>query len=65
MATLAIVAIAVAILFAMDRPPIIVCPCGSQKAFHPEGEIATARAARAKGHLQLLSGVSTTSPLSS
>jgi (S)-2-hydroxy-acid oxidase len=43
------------------QTPIIVCPCGSQKAFHPEGEIATARAARAKGHLQLLSGVSTTS----
>jgi 4-hydroxymandelate oxidase len=41
--------------------PILVCPCGSQNAFHAEGEIATARAARAKGHLQLLSGVSTTS----
>jgi (S)-2-hydroxy-acid oxidase len=41
--------------------PIVVCPCGSQKGFHPEGEIATARAARAHGHLQMLSGVSTTS----
>jgi 4-hydroxymandelate oxidase len=41
--------------------PIFLCPAGSQKAFHPEGEIATARAARAKGHLQILSGVSTTS----
>lgn|SRR5574341_155222 len=41
--------------------PIVICPCGSQKAFHPEGEIATARAARSKGILQILSGVSTTS----
>jgi (S)-2-hydroxy-acid oxidase len=41
--------------------PIVICPCGSQKAFHPEGELATARAARAEGHLQILSGVTTTS----
>lgn len=41
--------------------PILLCPAGSQKAFHPEGEIAMARAARAKGHLVILSGVSTTS----
>jgi isopentenyl diphosphate isomerase/L-lactate dehydrogenase-like FMN-dependent dehydrogenase len=39
--------------------PIVVCPVGSQKAFHPEGELATAKAA--KGHLQLLSTVATTS----
>ncbi|MEP7347722.1 MAG: alpha-hydroxy acid oxidase [Gemmatimonadaceae bacterium] len=41
--------------------PIVVCPCGSQRAFHKDGEIATARAARAKNHLQILSGVTTTS----
>ena len=35
--------------------PIVLCPVGSQKAFHPEGEIAAARAARARGHLQILS----------
>src|SRR5437870_2742346 len=35
--------------------PIILCPVGSQKAFHPEGEVAVARAAKAKGHLQILS----------
>jgi len=35
--------------------PIALAPVGSQKAFHPEGEIAVARAARAKGHLQILS----------
>ncbi len=41
--------------------PIVICPVGSQKAFHPEGEIAVARAAKAKGQLQVLSTVSTTS----
>src|SRR5262244_3689186 len=35
--------------------PIALAPVGSQKAFHPEGEIAVAKAARAKGHLQILS----------
>ncbi len=36
--------------------PIFICPVGSQKAFYPaEGEIATAKAARAKHHLQILS----------
>ena len=41
--------------------PIIICPCGSQKAFHPEGEIAVAKAARAREHLQILSTVTTSS----
>jgi 4-hydroxymandelate oxidase len=41
--------------------PIVINPVGSQKAFHPEGEIATARAAKAKDHLQVLSTVATTS----
>lgn len=41
--------------------PIIICPAGSQRAFHEEGELATARAAKAKGHLQILSGMTTTS----
>ncbi len=41
--------------------PIIIAPCGSQRAFHPEGELATARAAREQGHLQVLSTVTTTS----
>ena len=41
--------------------PIIIAPAGSQKAFHPEGEIATARAARTKDHLQILSNVTTVS----
>ena len=41
--------------------PIMISPCGSQKAFHPEGEIATAKAAKVENHLQILSTVSTTS----
>jgi isopentenyl diphosphate isomerase/L-lactate dehydrogenase-like FMN-dependent dehydrogenase len=41
--------------------PIVLCPVGSQRAFHREGEIAVARAAKAKGHLQVLSTVTTTS----
>jgi len=41
--------------------PIVLCPVGSQRAFHPDGEIAVARAARAKGHLQILSTTTTSS----
>jgi 4-hydroxymandelate oxidase len=40
--------------------PIVLAPAGSQKAFHPEGELAVARAAKRKDHLQILStGTST------
>jgi 4-hydroxymandelate oxidase len=41
--------------------PIVINPVGSQKAFHPEGEIAVARAAKTLDHLQVLSTVGTTS----
>jgi 4-hydroxymandelate oxidase len=41
--------------------PIVSCPVGSEKAFHPEGEVAVARAARTKDHLQILSTVTTSS----
>jgi isopentenyl diphosphate isomerase/L-lactate dehydrogenase-like FMN-dependent dehydrogenase len=41
--------------------PIFVCPVGGQKAFHPEGEVAVARAAKARGTLQLLSTVTSSS----
>lgn len=41
--------------------PIIIAPTGSQRAFHPDGELATARAAAAQRHLMVLSTVSTTS----
>ncbi|NIL94918.1 MAG: alpha-hydroxy-acid oxidizing protein [Woeseiaceae bacterium] len=48
----------------LDEPltsPIVLAPVGSQKAFHAEGELATARAARSQGHLQMLSNVTSTS----
>jgi len=41
--------------------PIVLAPAGSQRAFHPDGELATTRAARSQGHLQILSTVTTAS----
>jgi 4-hydroxymandelate oxidase len=41
--------------------PIVISPTSSNKAFHPEGELAVAKAARAGNHLQMLSTVATTS----
>ncbi len=38
--------------------PILLAPVGSQKAFHADGELASARAAKAQGNLQMLSNVS-------
>jgi isopentenyl diphosphate isomerase/L-lactate dehydrogenase-like FMN-dependent dehydrogenase len=35
--------------------PIVLCPVGSQRAFHRDGEVAAAKAAQSKGHLQILS----------
>jgi 4-hydroxymandelate oxidase len=35
--------------------PIFLCPTGGEKSFFPEGEIAVARAAKARGTLQVLS----------
>jgi isopentenyl diphosphate isomerase/L-lactate dehydrogenase-like FMN-dependent dehydrogenase len=40
--------------------PIYLSAVGSQKAFHPEGELATARAAKAKKAMQMLSTVTST-----
>jgi isopentenyl diphosphate isomerase/L-lactate dehydrogenase-like FMN-dependent dehydrogenase len=43
-------------LFGMKfNSPIVLCPVGSQKAFHRDGEVGAARAAQTKGHLQILS----------
>src|SRR6267143_7195861 len=39
--------------------PIVLSPVSAQKAFHPEGEVAVARAARTKGHLMMLSTAAT------
>jgi isopentenyl diphosphate isomerase/L-lactate dehydrogenase-like FMN-dependent dehydrogenase len=41
--------------------PIIMAPLGSQRAFHAEGELGSARAAKSRNHLQILSTVSSTS----
>lgn len=38
--------------------PILIAPCGAQRAFHPEAEIAVARAARSRSVEQILSTVS-------
>jgi isopentenyl diphosphate isomerase/L-lactate dehydrogenase-like FMN-dependent dehydrogenase len=37
--------------------PIALAPCGAQAAFHQEGEVAVARAAKARDSLQILSTV--------
>lgn len=39
--------------------PLFLCPCGSQRAYHPEGEVASARASATRNTLQMLSTVST------
>lgn len=41
--------------------PLVICPIGSEKAFHPDGAVGVARAARAKDHLQILSTATTSS----
>ena len=43
------------------KTPIILAPVAAQKAFHPDGELASARAAGAKGHLLILSTGTTAS----
>lgn len=43
------------------KTPIVLDPVGSQRAFHPEGEVAVARAARAREHLLVLSTTTTSS----
>jgi len=40
------------------KSPIFLSPLGAQRAFNPEGEIASARAAASRGQLQILSTVS-------
>ncbi len=41
--------------------PVMLAPCGSQRAFHPDAELATARASKSRGVGQMLSTVSSTS----
>jgi 4-hydroxymandelate oxidase len=40
--------------------PIFLCPTSLDKAFHPDGELAVARAANARGTLQMLSTLTST-----
>jgi isopentenyl diphosphate isomerase/L-lactate dehydrogenase-like FMN-dependent dehydrogenase len=41
--------------------PIVLAPTGSNRAFHPDAEVAVAKAAKAGNHLQILSTVANTS----
>ena len=41
--------------------PIVLAPVGSQRAFHPDAELATAGAAKSREHLQILSNVTSNS----
>ena len=41
--------------------PIVLSPVSAQKAFHPDGELGVARAAKTKGHLMMLSTAATAS----
>ena len=41
--------------------PIFMSPVGGHRTYNPDGELATARAAKSKKHLQVLSTVTTTS----
>jgi 4-hydroxymandelate oxidase len=43
------------------KTPIVLAPAGSQRAFHPDGELAVARAARSRADLQILSNNTTSS----
>lgn len=45
---------------ALDSP-ILLAPVGGQKLFHPDGELAVARAAGKSRHVQVLSNVTSTS----
>src|SRR6516162_6325893 len=40
--------------------PIFLCPTGGERSFHPDGELAVARAAAARGTLQCLSTMTST-----
>src|SRR3954470_13327682 len=42
--------------------PIVVAPIGGQRSFHADGEVATARGAKAGNHLQILSTATSTGP---
>jgi isopentenyl diphosphate isomerase/L-lactate dehydrogenase-like FMN-dependent dehydrogenase len=41
--------------------PIFLCPIAGHRTYNPDGELATARAAKSRKHLQMLSTMTTTS----
>jgi 4-hydroxymandelate oxidase len=41
--------------------PIFICPTSGNQAFHPDGDVAVAKAAKAGNHLQILSTLANTS----
>ena len=45
---------------AVYNSPIFTCPTGGEKSFHPDGEIAVARATKARGTMQMLSTATST-----
>ncbi len=51
----------VQVLGARWETPVFLCPVGSQRAFHPDGELAVARAAKAGKHLFILATPATVS----
>ena len=44
----------------MYNSPIFTCPASGEKLFHPEGELAVARATKARGTMQMLSTFTST-----
>jgi len=51
----------VTLLGAAFETPLFLCPVGSHRAFHPEGELAVARACRTRKHLFMLATPATAS----
>src|SRR5215469_12585285 len=56
-----VIDMAVEIFGAKYDSPVVIAPTGSNRAFHPDGEVAVANAARTANHLQILSSGATTS----
>jgi isopentenyl diphosphate isomerase/L-lactate dehydrogenase-like FMN-dependent dehydrogenase len=51
----------ITVLGARWNNPVFLCPIASHRAFHPDGELAVARAAKAGQHLVMLATPATTS----
>src|SRR5215467_8418666 len=49
------------VLGAKYASPIFICPTSSNRAFHPDGDVAVAKAAKVGNHLHVLSTLATTS----